>query len=173
METFTTPTHSPVNQLTLKERVYEVMQIVPNQPVTAKDVADLMPELTVTQVQSVLVTFGKASRRFPHMHRLDRGVYMYDASRERTWVKFPNQTRANRRSGRRRAAKNRATSISQPTLANGTSAPTPLVTMPVLETKRVAEQPVVSVTNLTPVPNVTVMQDSDGKMYLVQATLVS
>ena len=154
-------THNPYISLTnlpsleesmsIADRIYSALATVPKQALTASQIVDLLnQEFSIKQVQGAFTTISRSAKRFPNLHRTARGVYQYDADRKtRTWTKFPNLSKAQTKA--HKAAKQQ----------------------PVVEAKRPAERDVVAVGALRPVRNASVMQDADGNLYVVRATLVS
>lgn len=129
----------------LAERVYNAFRAHPKQTFTVGEVLALFPagSITARQVRGVLNSrFKPEPQRFPHMHHLARGLYVYDPERaERTWVGAPKKRRA-RQSAR----------------------PAP---KPVVEAKRVADS--LAVPALRPVPGAVVMEDEAGNLFVVRA----
>jgi hypothetical protein len=140
--------------MSIADRIYSAMATVPKQALTANQIVELLDnEFSVKQVQGAVTTISRSAKRFPSLHRTGRGVYLYDADRKtRTWVKFPNLSKA-----QTKAAKAAKAAVKQP----------------VVEAKRPSERDVVAVDNLRPVHNASVMQDAEGNVYIVRATLVS
>lgn len=139
----------PTTSDSLGVRVYHAMSVTPGKPLRADDIADLLVGVNAKQVRGVLRnSIGPNATRYPHVHRIERGVYVYDEARnKRTWVASP----------KRKVKK----ASSKPKVA----------TPAVVEAKRPADQALL--TGLRPVPNASVMQDGKGNLYVVRATLVS
>lgn len=137
--------------MSIADRVYSAMRTAPKQTMTANQIVELLNnEFSVRQVQGAITSISRAPKRYPNLHRTGRGIYIYDADRKtRSWVKFPNVSKAQ------------------------TKAVKTTLQQPVVEAKRRAEQDVVAVGTLRPVRNASVMQDADGNLYVVRATLVS
>lgn len=155
METHTTFTTAPSiatappvdDTASIADRIYSSVQAIPKQRLTAGQIAELLHnEFTVRQVQGAIATIAQQPKRFAHLHRIDRGVYIFDADRdERKWVRIQPKKKS--------AVK---TSTSKP----------------VVEAKKPAERDVVAVGELRPVPGMAVMQDVKGRIFVVKATPV-
>lgn len=165
-----TPWISPATEeVTLTKKVYEVCQTMSGISMTTDDVAALMKgEATLNQVRGALIGMGKNPSEYPFLHRIERGVYLYEERRPRVWFSNPN----NAKGARRAASKRRRNAAKAAQVAETTRAIQPTPSRPaVVEAKRPAES-VVPTGALRPVEDAVVMADAAGNLFVVRVTPV-
>ena len=142
---YTHQTTHPLPTVTTNQQVHDILRNRAGERLNALQIVALLPEgsLNLKQVQNALGGLIR-SDAYPHVHRLDRGEYVYDEQRQR------------RRIAKRKSAKT-------------TKAKAP---QPVVEAKRKNDSSVIPIGALRPVKDAAVMQDTEGNLYVVRATKV-
>lgn len=68
-------------------RIYEAIQSAPGREWRMADLERALPDLDRRHIHAALMRMGRTPDSYPGLHRIARGVYVFDPSRsERVWV---------------------------------------------------------------------------------------
>lgn len=97
----------------LRVRIYEVLKTFPKTRLRPADIADFVKDSDAAKIANALhqLILPASLAKYPHIHRVERGVYMYDSDMAQTVVHFPSMSKAQRKAQRRRRARSKQTGI--------------------------------------------------------------
>ena len=87
----TIPTNTPANvqsESAIVNRVYNLMRSQPGRHWVMADLVRALPDIEQRKIHAALMGMGR-SKTHNGVHRVARGVYVYDENRERVWVRSP------------------------------------------------------------------------------------
>lgn len=87
---FKAGTNPATGDAAIRTVVYEAIKQFPRQRLTMTELHQLLPEYTPGIIRGALRGFRINHQQYPHVHRLARGVYMFDDSRSASWVTYPS-----------------------------------------------------------------------------------
>jgi hypothetical protein len=83
---FLVPTAAPTEDSAVK-RVSALLTTQPGREWRMTDLEAALPDLGHRRIHAALMGIGRSAKTYPHIHRIARGVYVYDTNRKkRVWV---------------------------------------------------------------------------------------
>lgn len=112
---FKTGIDPTTGEAALRTRIYEVLKTFPKTRLRPADIADFIKDADTAKVANALhqLILPSALQRYPHIHRVERGVYLYDPDMAQTVVHFPSMSKAQRKAQRRRRARVKQVGVKQ------------------------------------------------------------
>jgi hypothetical protein len=97
---------SPDNSDPAVRRIYAAVAKEPGREWRMADLEEALPDLERRRIHACLMGMGRAKSTYPHLHRIARGVYQYDATRKsRVWVSSTKQSKTARKVAKKQKSK--------------------------------------------------------------------